>query len=235
MGKNLKNEVEYYYDSHPTLEDLMGETSIHAELVRYLMLVLTWLLRGQRCAIYENLNFYHTLDPREYPLAPDVAVIKGVAYEHLRSWKIDMTRPAPQVVFEIASEETWKNDVREKPFKYATIGVKEYFFYDPDDSTHRRRPRRKFIGWQLDKTAGTAIEMIPDQQGRLWSQELESFLVPDGMYLRLYDINNQRRLTEAEALAQEKEALAQKNEALAQEREALRQKLRSLGVNPDEI
>jgi hypothetical protein len=24
MGKNLQNEVEYYYDSHPTLKDLMG-------------------------------------------------------------------------------------------------------------------------------------------------------------------------------------------------------------------
>src|SRR5437588_1805087 len=33
MGKHLKNEVEYYYDSHPTEEDLMGVSSIHAELV----------------------------------------------------------------------------------------------------------------------------------------------------------------------------------------------------------
>lgn len=56
MGKNLKNEVEYYYDSHPTVEDVMGETSFHADLVRYLMAVLTWLFRRQRCAIYENLN-----------------------------------------------------------------------------------------------------------------------------------------------------------------------------------
>jgi hypothetical protein len=155
-------------------------------------------------------------------------VIKGVTHEHLRSWKISLTRPAPQIVFEIASEETWKNDVLEKPLKYATIGVKEYFFYDPDDSKHRRRPRRKLIGWQLNKTTGTAIEMVPDQQGRLWSQQLESFLVPDGMYLRLYDNNNQRRLTEAEARAEE-------NKTLAQEREALRQKLLSLGINPDEI
>jgi hypothetical protein len=48
------------------------------------------------------------------------------------------------------------------------------------------------------------------------------------MYLRLYDSNNQRRLTEAETLAQEKEALTR-------EKEALIQKLRSLGANPDEL
>jgi hypothetical protein len=52
--------------------------------------------------------------------------------------------------------------------------------------------------------------------------------VPDGISLRLYDSNHQQRLTEAEALAQERNTLAQ-------ERDALAQKLRSLGVNPDEI
>jgi Uma2 family endonuclease len=228
MGKNLKNEVEYYYDSHPTLEDLMGETSIHAGLVRYLMLVLAWLFRGQRCAIHENLNFYQTPNPREYPLAPDIAVIKGGDYRHLRSWKVGKTGPAPHVVFEIASEETWKKDVEEKPLKYALMGVEEYFFYDPDDAPHWRHPRRRLLGWQFNKVTGAITEMVPDQEGRLWSQHLDSFLVPDGISLRLYERNHQLRLTEAEALAQERDVLAQ-------ERDALAQKLRSLGVNPDEI
>jgi Uma2 family endonuclease len=202
MGKNLKNEVEYYYDSHPTLEDLMGETSIHAELVRYLMLVLTRLFRGQRCALYENLNFYQTPHPREYPLAPDIAVIKGGDYRHLGSWKVGKTGPAPQVVFEIASEETWKKD------------VEEYFFYDPDDAPTWKHSQRRLIGWQFNKVTGAITEMTPDREARLWSQHLNSFLVPDGMSLRLYDSNHQLRLTGEEALIQ---------------------KLRSLGVNPDEI
>jgi len=214
MGKNLKNEVEYYYDSHPTLEDLMGETSIHAELVRYLMLVLTRLFRGQRCALYENLNFYQTPNPREYPLAPDIAVIKGVDYRHLRSWKVGKTGPAPQVVFEIASEETWKKDVEEKPLKYALMGVEEYFFYYPDDAPTWKHSQRRLIGWQFNKATGAITEMTPDREGRLWSQHLESFLVPDGLSLRLHDSNHQLRLTGEEALIQ---------------------KLRSLGVNPDEI
>ena len=228
MGKNLQNEVEYYYDSHPTVEDLMGETSIHADLVRYLMLVLAWLFRGQRCAIYENLNFYQTPNPREYPLAPDIAVIKGVDSRHLRSWKVGKTGPAPHVVFEIASEETWKKEVEEKPLRYALMGVEEYFFYDPDDTPHWRHPRRRLLGWQFNKVTGATTEMAPDQERRLWSHHLDSFLVPDGLSLRLYDRNHRLRLTEAEALAQERNTLAQ-------ERDALAQKLRSLGVNPDEI
>ena len=98
MAKQVDHKVIHYYDLHPTEEDLMGETSVHAMLVHYLMEVLTRLLQGQVCAIYENLNFYQTDEYYEYPLAPDIAVIKGVAFRHLRSWKVDQTGPAPQVV-----------------------------------------------------------------------------------------------------------------------------------------
>jgi len=84
--------VEYYYDSHPTVEDLMGETSFHADLAHYIMEVLRWLFLGQHCAIYENLNFYQTLNPKEYPVAPDMAVIKGVEHRHLRSWTVGQDR-----------------------------------------------------------------------------------------------------------------------------------------------
>ena len=106
MAKHIEHEVAYYYDFHPTEEDLMGETSVHATLVHYLIEVLTWLLHGQVCAVYENLNFYQTSNPKEYPLAPDIAIIKGVTFQHVRSWRTGKTGPAPQVVFEIASRET---------------------------------------------------------------------------------------------------------------------------------
>ena len=74
----------------------MGETSVHARLVRYLMEVLTWLFWGQQCAIYDNLNFYQTRNPEEHPLAPDIAVIKGVDYIDVTSWKVGRTGPPPQ-------------------------------------------------------------------------------------------------------------------------------------------
>ena len=60
MAKHMHDEVAYYYDSHPTEEDLMGETRVHSMLVHYLMEVLTQMFRGQQCALYQNLNFYQT-------------------------------------------------------------------------------------------------------------------------------------------------------------------------------
>ncbi|MBV9020019.1 MAG: hypothetical protein JOZ71_04835 [Ktedonobacteraceae bacterium] len=61
MAKQLQyDELAYYYDTHPTEEDLMGETADHGALALYLMEVLAALFEGQRCALYHNFNFYHT-------------------------------------------------------------------------------------------------------------------------------------------------------------------------------
>jgi Uma2 family endonuclease len=214
MAKHIDDEVAYYYDFHPTEEDLMGETSVHRSLIDYLSQVLKWLFHGQRCAIYENLNFYQTSDPQEYPLAPDIAVIKGVSFQHVRSWRVGKTGPAPQVVFEIASEETWTNDLREKPGKYARMGVAEYYAYDPNERPLDRRTGRRLFGWHCDQATGVIREMPLRADGSLWSPHLQSVLVPDGEYLRLYDQQGYLRLTQAQALAE---------------------KLRSLGIDPNEF
>ena len=214
MAKKYEGEVAYYYDFHPTEEDLMGETSVHADLIHYLREVLKWLFHDQVCAIYDNLNFYQTANPKEYPLAPDIAVIKGVEHRSVRSWRVGKTGPAPQVVFEIASEETWQKDLQEKPLKYGLMGVREYFAYDPNEHPLSRETTRRLCGWQRDKGRGEMRAIPVRADGCLWSQHLESVLVPDGAYLRLYDNAGHRCLTQAEALAE---------------------KLCSLGIDPDQL
>ena len=221
MAKQIESEVAYYYDSHPIEEDLMGEASDHATLVSYLMTVLTWLFHEQRCAIYENLNFYQTANKYERPLAPDIAVIKGVPFQRVKSWRIGTHGPAPHVVFEIASEETWTKDLNEKVWKYAHMGVKEYFAYDPNDPPAWRGISGRLLGWQLDKDTQTMQRMSTGSGGHIWSPNLESFLVPDEQYLRLYDSYGHLRLT--------------KDEAETRRADTLAEKLRSLGIDPDKI
>jgi Uma2 family endonuclease len=191
----------------------MGETSFHADLVHYLVEVLRWLVQGQLCALYENLNMYQTANPDEYPLAPDIAVIKGVAQHPVRSWRVDKSGPAPQVVFEIASEETWKKDLLEKPEKYARMGVQEYFAYDPHEVPLPTSKNRRLFGWQRNPHSQTLQAMTPGPNDALWSHHLQSWLVPDGVMLRLYDSNGQMRLTRAEDEALQKESEAQRAEA----------------------
>lgn len=206
----------------------MGETSFHADLVNYLLDVLKWLFHGRLSAIYDNLNFYQTANPNEYPMAPDIAVIPGIAHRSIRSWRVGKSGPAPQVVFEIASEETWKKDLLEKPSKYARMGVQEYFAYDPNEPLLSRRTNRRLFGWHLDASGRSMREMQPRSDGSLWSASLEIWLVPDGTMLRLYDRNNQMRLTHAEFADQQAEAEARRSQIYAE-------KLRTLGIDPDQL
>ena len=214
MARHIEDEVKYYYDFHPTEEDLMGETSFHADLVNYLLDVLRWLFHRRLYAIYDNLNFYQTANTKEYPLAPDIAIIPGIAHRRVRSWRVGKSGPAPRVVFEIASEETWHKDLDDKPLRYARMGVQEYFAYDPNEPLLSRSANRRLFGWQLDRNGHSMREMQPQPNSSLWSPSLESWLIPDGVMLRLYDDNGQMRLTRAEALAE---------------------KLCSLGIDPDQI
>jgi Uma2 family endonuclease len=252
QSQHLEDEVTYYYDLHPTKEDLMGETPVHANLVHYLREVLLWLFREQRCLVADNLNFHVTAEYMDYPLAPDIAVIKGVDIQEVQdipSWRVGKTGPTPQVVFEFASKETWGEDLKKKPIKYGLMGIKEYFAYDPNVPPLRRKVSRRLWGWQLLKGSNEMQEMLPRADGSLWSQHLESYLVPDTRLLRLYDNQGQRRLTQAEAEAEARQAAEKQAELEAQRAEAekqraeeairkasvLAEKLRSLGIDPDQL
>ena len=65
----------------------------------------------------------------------------------------------------------------------------------------RRDSSQHLFGWQLDQGRREMKEMPGGPGGRLWSVQLESFLVPEGEVLRLYDRYGQLRLTQAEAEA----------------------------------
>ena len=169
-----------------------------------------------------------------------------MTFRFVRSWRVGKTGPAPQVVFEFASEETWHNDLEEKPLKYAQMGVKEYFAYDPNDPPINR----------LDKSSGQMRELVVYPDGRLWSQHLESYLLPDREYLRLYDGQGVLRLTRAEAEARRAEEEARRavieaearqaaerravieaeaRQAAERRAEVLAEKIRALGIDADAL
>ncbi|WP_198136008.1 Uma2 family endonuclease [Roseiflexus castenholzii] len=144
----MKQPFVHYYDLHPTQEDLMGESVAQSTLIHYLLSVLTYLFRTTTCFIVSNLNLYQRRRRYEYPLAPDIALFKGVtipnpAAREFRSWRLyEPNRPPPQVMFEFSAEETWKTDIEEKPARYAALGVQEYIAYDPNDPPRARSARR---------------------------------------------------------------------------------------------
>ncbi|MCU0490276.1 MAG: hypothetical protein MUD01_01615 [Chloroflexaceae bacterium] len=68
----------HYYDLHPTREDFTGSSAVQGHLVRYLVSLLEWHYRAEGWFIATDLNIYRRKQRNEYPIAPDVALFKGV-------------------------------------------------------------------------------------------------------------------------------------------------------------
>lgn len=248
------DEVELLLDDPDEMaqEEDMPESQPQIDVSDHLRDVLKQQYQGQNCFVTGNLAVFPPT--RDYPfryLAPDVMVVKGVTISEaekarLNSWMMRKpNRPAPTVVFEISSEETWPQDLDPKPDHYRRLGVREYFVYDPQQ--YWPNTTQHLRGWRY--VNGQTEEIEPDERGWLWSEELESWLVPDGLLLQLYDREGNQRLTRAEAEAQNAEAeraraevtqalfeAAQaKAEAALQREQALLEKLRKAGIDPDNL
>ncbi|MCU0493822.1 MAG: Uma2 family endonuclease [Chloroflexaceae bacterium] len=240
----------HFYDQNPTTEDLMGSSPAQGQLVRYLVSLLEWHYRAEGWFIAADLNIYLHKERYDKPLVPDVALFKGVvvtdaSHRTYVSWRTyEPERPPPRVAFEICSDTTWKKDLEEKPGRYATFGVQEYYAYDPNEPPFISKDGERLRGWHL--VDGVMVPQPTNLHGHMWSHELEAWLVPDGAFLRLHDRKGQRWLTEAEAQAQEAQAVAKqaraaarlaKTERTAKEaeraaKEAAWAKLRELGIDP---
>jgi Uma2 family endonuclease len=227
----LPTKYKYFFLHDWETEDDLPRTPRQSILAQYLKSVLELKFRNKPCFIVGNVNIY-LHGKFEERIAPDLMIVKDVMLtdaeiDKLEHWEVNSpTRPAPNVVFEISDTHTWEIDIlpENKPLDYKNLGVKEYFVYDPkgvwaDKSTN-------LIGFRY--VNGTTVAIKPNQQGWLWSNELNSWLVPDEVYLRLYAKEYKPVLTEAETYQQELEKEQQTRLALEQQITELQAKLKSL-------
>ena len=78
------------------------------------------------------LIYYEEGNPRK-SVAPDVFVVFGAANHKRNVYKLWEEPKAPDFVLEVASENTWREDLGRKRTLYAELGVREYWLFDPKD------------------------------------------------------------------------------------------------------
>ena len=79
-----------------------------------------------------NLFIYYEKGNPSAVISPDVFVVFGVENKQRMSYQIwKENNKVPDFVLEVTSKKTKKVDQEDKPLKYASLGVKEYFQYDP--------------------------------------------------------------------------------------------------------
>ena len=90
---------------------------------------------GGRPDVYVSgdlLIYYEEGNPRK-SVAPDVFVVFGAANHKRNVYKLWEEPKAPDFVLEVASENTWREDLGRKRALYAELGVREYWLFDPKD------------------------------------------------------------------------------------------------------
>jgi len=174
-----------------------------------------------------NMFIYFSFEQarnRDYR-GPDFFVVKDVDGEQDRkAWVVwEEGGRYPNVIVELSSPSTLDVDLGPKKALYErTFRTPEYFCYDPDSA--------QLVGWRLE--AGHYVDLEPNEQGWLWSEELGVWLGTwqgefqrvTATWLRFYDNEGELVLTLAEAEAQraDREAWRAKLEAHRAEIEARR-------------
>lgn len=203
-------EIEYpESDGQP-----MAETDKHRDLMFALIAALQNHFADEPDVyVSGNLLLYYIEGDPTKCVAPDVFVVRGVAKHERRIYKLWEEGRAPNVVIEVSSRKTTKEDLSWKKQLYAWFGVAEYFIFDPEYKL--KPPLRAFRlrGKEFIEEAVTG--------NRVLSAELGLELVNTGKTLRLLDQQTGEFLpTPQEEAVARRQAEAQAAEAAIARRQA---------------
>lgn len=184
----------------------MAETDVHRNLLTDLVFTLDNYFQSQsNVYVSGNLLIYYVEGNPAKSFAPDVFVVRGVAKGQRRIYKLWEEGVAPQIIIELTSRKTWREDLQTKWRLYEELGVQEYFIFDPEYD-YLDDP---LIGYRLENGRYIDLE-IKDR--RVKSEVLALDFVDTGETLRLLDPVNQYFLPnfkEASAAQQQLEAAFQ--------------------------
>ena len=185
-----------------THRDLMTDALLHPLKERY--------RDDPNVYVSGNLFLYYEEGDPSAVVAPDVFVVFGVPDHQRRIYKLWEEDRAPDVVFELTSERTYREDLSDKRLIYEELGVREYFLFDPLED-YLRPPLQ---GFRLKDSYFVAVmpQSWDEGEWQIQSRVLGLTLRSDGSSLRLYDPEQERylltRSEEAEARRQAEAELA---------------------------
>lgn len=196
--------------------------------LKQLILLLTCLERlwqrqdffaGANMSIYYSIRQLKSEDVR----GPDFFVVLNTERKERKSWVVwDEDGKYPNFILEILSDSTAKNDRGLKKQLYQDVfRTPDYFWFDPYSL--------EFAGFKLNYRSYEQI--VPNEQGWLWSDELQLYLGVVDEKLRFFTREGELVPTPEEAEAKER----QRADAAEEKAERLLRKLRELGVDPDDL
>lgn len=212
----------------------MAETGIHVVSILWLHAALMKFFRDRPdVLIASDMFWYFEEGNPKARIAPDVMVVPGVGNHFRRSFFSWEEKASPALVFEMASQGTWRGDLGRKKARYRKLGVREYVIFDPESLYLPT----SVMGFDL--VGNRYVPKKPHSDGSLGSS-LGFRMRHEGYMLRLIDANTgepqltdpeEAAMAEAQAEAEKAKTEAEKakTEALQSEVERLKALLRQHG------
>lgn len=174
-----------------------------------------------------NLFIYYKKGVPSAVVAPDVFVVFGVEKKKRLSYKVwEEEGRVPDFILEVTSRTTQENDEEDKPKKYGSLGVQEYFQYDPTgDYLQPQLKGSRLVGgnYQL-----IPLNLLPDGIVSISSEVLGLDLRLIEKELRFYNPQTGKRL-----LTHKETEQARKQESQAR-RDAI-PRLLAMGLSVEQV
>lgn len=120
------------YPSSDGLPLAENDWQLRAILYAFGVLDFRYLDRPDVYVSSDLLIYYEEGNPRK-SVAPDIFIVFGAAKHKRMVYKLWEEPKAPDFVLEVASKNTWAEDIGRKRRLYAELGVQEYWLFDPKD------------------------------------------------------------------------------------------------------
>jgi Uma2 family endonuclease len=164
----------------------MAETDLHRELIVDLIESARHRFRDDReVYVTGDLLVYFEEGNPEMVVAPDFFAVRGVHKEERRIYKLWFEGKAPEVVVEVTSRSTHLEDLGRKRTIYESMGVLEYFIFDPEG--HRFQPQLQGFRLRGGALQPVGAERAPDGDLVFRSEVLGLDLRAGGRLIRWVD------------------------------------------------
>ena len=196
-------EIEYpTSDGRP-----MAESTLHRKVMADLIAALERRYEADPGVwVGGNLLLYFEQGNPRASISPDVLVVRGVKKWDRPLYKLWEEGRPPDLVIEVTSSSTRREDVSKKKNLYERLGISEYILFDPEGDY--LKPRLQ--GYRLEQ--GVYVRLTPEPDGSLLSWVTGLRLRPEALSLRLIDARTGEKLLwgSEEAAARVKEAAARR-------------------------
>ena len=143
----------------------------------------------------------------------------GISNHARKTYKLWEEKLCPQVVFEVASESTWKKDITDKVEDYEKLGVEEYYLLDAEN-LYLSLP---LMAYRRDETG--RLRLVIAENERILSPLLTLEIVRAENRFRLFDPARREFLLTAEEAQREAVEFQMENEQLKAELDRLKAEL----------